>query len=66
MKISSPAPLKVNFHTFNIGLYNGNAQYLKSQVLGGTAPYSFDWDDNGINGYTDEDNIVLIHTRNLH
>ncbi|MCB9308755.1 MAG: hypothetical protein H6567_01690 [Lewinellaceae bacterium] len=59
VKISSPAPLKVNFHTFNIGCINGNAKYLKSQVLGGTAPYSYDWDDNGINGYTDEDNIVF-------
>lgn len=59
VEIKTPSTLDAKFHTFHIGCDNGNAQYLKATIRGGTSPYVYDWDDNGLNGYDDNDKIVF-------
>ena len=59
VEIQTPKALEADFYTFHIGCVNGSTQYLKTTIKGGTPPFVYDWDDNGLNGYSDNDKIVF-------
>jgi len=58
-QINKPKAIEANYVNFNYSCENGYSNYVKLEVSGGTPPYSFDWNNDGMGDEDDKDFITF-------
>jgi uncharacterized repeat protein (TIGR01451 family) len=59
LQVNEPNKLELNPHSFTIETNNGNTDYVKLDISGGSNPYFIDWDIDGLGDKDDTDKIIV-------